>query len=244
MNTVSGKVLAKETGIGVPNLLVTLYDSDSGDSSKPPGASVAAANRIGSVLTDAKGDFELSFEAELFAPGDPEKRPDLVVGVFAPEDSQGLGQPTTAPPQQRLLVLSNVPRQNAGRMEAYVLRVPTAQLEHFSIPFGNGAAGSADTADSVLAAWEAGDAARERLKPRVVQEIGRVREVKTRAKALFSNLSAVAGPLKQSPFFVRRGEAHGEAQAAAIEHGITRLSRTARIVDARRTSGRDRTKRR
>src|SRR5688572_5969918 len=123
MHKVNGRVLVKETGEALPNLIVALFDHDSaapsaapGGSSISPGAPSDFGERLGSVLTDANGAFHLEFDVHLFAAADPEKRPDLVLAVFAPEDSQGPGQPMPLSPPQRLLLFSNVPRQNAGNV--------------------------------------------------------------------------------------------------------------------------------
>jgi len=232
MNKVIGKVLVRETGQGVPNLVVVLFDRDPTTPSAPAAGSPPSTSpttdssfgeRIGSVLTDAGGNFELAFDTHLFATGDPEKRPDLLLGVFAPEDSQGLDQPTPLPPLQRLLLFSNVARQDAGQMEAYVLRITRAQLERFAIPYGDGAASATRLADSLIQAWETRDAVREQLRPRIRQEVAKIREAKKQAKALFMNLSAVPQPMRRSLFYVRRNEPHQQAQAAAIEQGVQQL---------------------
>jgi hypothetical protein len=227
MNTVSGRVLVRETGVGIGNLLVVVSDADSGASSTTPAPPGGNGDRIGSVLTDEKGNFQLTFDTHLFAAGDPEKRPDLVLGVFAPEDSQGLTQPASQPPQQRLLVVSSVPRQDAGEIEAYVLRIPRAQLEHFGIPYGNGSNPAGSLADSVLKAWDARDAARERLKPRLIKEAAKIRKVREQAKEIFKGLSAVPHPMRRSPLFVPQGEPLDTAQTAAIETSIERSVTTA-----------------
>lgn len=232
MNKVIGKVLVRETGQGVPNLVVVLFDRDPATPSAPAAGSPPSTSpttdanfgeRIGSVLTDAGGNFELTFDTHLFAAGDPDKRPDLLLGVFAPEDSQGLDQPTPLPPRQRLLLFSNVARQDAGQMEAYLLRITRAQLERFAIPYGVGSGLPTRLADSVIQAWETRDAVREQLKPRIRQELAKIRETKKQAKALFMNLSAVPKPMRPSLFYVRRGEPYQQAQAAAIEQGVQQL---------------------
>ena len=223
MNRVSGKVMVKETGVGIANLLVVVSDADPGAAATTSPSSGENGDRIGSVLTDEKGEFQLVFDVALFAAGDPEKRPDLVLGVFAPEDSQGLDHPASQPPPQRLLLLSNVPRQDAGEIEAYVLRIPRAQLEHFAIPYGNGPSAAGTLADSVLEAWNARDAVRERLKPRLLKEAEKKSKARAQAKTIFKGLSAVPREMRESPLFVPRGERPDRAQAVAIERGLDRL---------------------
>jgi hypothetical protein len=249
MNKIIGKVLVKETGVGVPNLLIVVFDIDPTSTSGLPAIGTAVVqgaigNRIGSVLTDAGGSFELTFESDLFAPGDPERRPDLVLGAFAPEDSQGPDNPTPLPPQQRLLVFSNVPRRDAGRTEAYVLRVTRAQLDQFGIPYDQGRttrASSVRLADSILDAWNARDAVRDQLRPRTKQEVIKIRETKERASSLFAKLSALPVAAQESVLFVRRDaplEDLRKAQALAIEEGIKALRRQRRVM-YRRITARD-----
>lgn len=57
MNVVSGRVVVKESGVGVPDLLVVVYDVDPGtrseDEADDRGGGIG--DRLGSRLTDAAG---------------------------------------------------------------------------------------------------------------------------------------------------------------------------------------------
>ena len=154
-NIVSGKILHKESGDGIANLLVDLFDLDDwadpegGDSSviasdasvilRDPSASIVVgdistlyktADRIGSVITDASGKFVFEVTSRDFnLPRSKEQKPDLVLLVLAP-DEPGLDL------NKRLLHFARDIRLNAGGKEAYVIRLPTALLKEKEIPIG------------------------------------------------------------------------------------------------------------
>ena len=133
-----GNITVKETGEGIPNLVVAVFDTDQVqldlDHVGAPTSEGGRADRIGSVLTDANGRFELTFEKADFQLSDQEERPDLMLVVFAPEDSRSANEPSPLAPQERVLHVSRVPRQDAGRTEAYAIRLLKAQLDRFEIP--------------------------------------------------------------------------------------------------------------
>lgn len=117
MTKLFGYVLAKDTNAGVPNLVVSAYDADDsvdglGDASAVQEMASARGNfgnRIGSVLTDHDGWFELESE-ELDYPDRPVPS-DLLVVVFAPEDVQDVHRPYPLPPEERILYISACPRR-------------------------------------------------------------------------------------------------------------------------------------
>ena len=157
-NVVAGKVLHKETGDGVADLLVELFDIDDwvdpevpkvavvkagavGDGSDTNGAAApgdvgklyaSPTARVCSGWTDSSGGFRLEF-----SPGDfnvrtaEEQRPDLVLVVLAPEEP-GVDV------EKRVLYLSGGVRWNAGSREAYIIRLSTALLQERGIPIQQG----------------------------------------------------------------------------------------------------------
>lgn len=76
-NRVSGRVLLKETGVGIPDLLVVIYDLDPGirpeeelgardpDGVFPFGPPLLG-DRLGSILTAADGSGELEYQDREF----------------------------------------------------------------------------------------------------------------------------------------------------------------------------------
>ncbi|MCB0566515.1 MAG: hypothetical protein KDD01_19265, partial [Phaeodactylibacter sp.] len=106
MNTITGKIALLNTGAGIANLLVVVYDVDPETKPEEVIAELASTSakaktrtksgndlgfvgdRIGSVLTGQDGSFTLSYEDEAFQIHDSrEVRPDLFLMVFAPEQT-------------------------------------------------------------------------------------------------------------------------------------------------------------
>ncbi|HEX2871775.1 MAG TPA: hypothetical protein VHP33_10970 [Polyangiaceae bacterium] len=127
-NVINGKIIVKETGVGIRDLIVVIHDLDPGTLSEdaaPPRDRVSPAadvgglgDRLGSRLTDANGLFNFSFEDGEFQLRNPkERRPDLQLSVLAPEEP-GLD------PAKRLLFTSKDVRFDAGRVEEYLIRLP------------------------------------------------------------------------------------------------------------------------
>src|SRR5258708_15533049 len=95
MKTIYGRVLVKESNVGVPNLVVAAYDSERGslDIAATPGSGTAPVpiterlgKRIGSVLTGPDGAFTFSFDDLHFTRD--YQRTDLLIAVVSPEDKQ------------------------------------------------------------------------------------------------------------------------------------------------------------
>src|SRR5213080_848800 len=115
MKQIYGYVLVKQTNYGVPNLVVTAYDSEKSqeelraNNSKEGSFSLEnLGKRLGSILTGQDGKFVLQSE-ELEFQGN-ESRPDLLIVVFAPEDIQAVDNPFPLPPEERVLYISAIPR--------------------------------------------------------------------------------------------------------------------------------------
>ncbi len=134
-NSLSGKVLLKETGAGIPDLLVVVYDLDPGtkpeevfgDTIDGTGSRTPLGDRLGSILTASDGSWSLDYEDVDFRRSNPsESRPDLQLFVLAPEDADAPGPPV-------VLFTSKVTRANSGRSEAYLVRITTAQLKEANV---------------------------------------------------------------------------------------------------------------
>ncbi|MEO8018238.1 MAG: hypothetical protein ABI769_10520 [Pseudomonadota bacterium] len=142
MNYISGRVVLKETGLGIPDLLVVIHDVD--PDTKPeenigtagaPARTASATNetpnigdRLGSRLTGPNGAFEFSYEDSEFQIRNPEeKRPDLLLLVEAPEEP-GLIE------SSRVLYVSPEICQNAGRTEQRLIRISAETLKKAGVP--------------------------------------------------------------------------------------------------------------
>ena len=113
-NVISGRVGLKESGVGIPDLLVVVYGS-----ALPQDP--LAGDRLGSVLTKADGGFELVYDDSEFQIRNPkELRPDLVIKVLA-ADGPGV-VPETNP-----LYISTVVA-NAGKTEQRLILLTSEQL--------------------------------------------------------------------------------------------------------------------
>lgn len=133
MNKITGKVLLHETGVGIPNLIVTVYDVDSNTLPQEAVQSKQASlvnfweslqgDRLGSVLTGQDGTFVLEYEDKEVK----DKRPDLLLFVTAPE---GPGLDGCSP----VLHVSCGIRQNAGRIESYLVRLTVDELKEAGVP--------------------------------------------------------------------------------------------------------------
>jgi hypothetical protein len=136
VNTVLGRVVLDETGAGIPDLLVTVYDVDRASyHEQAPVAAIATrvpavmeqwdrlrGDRVGSVLTDANGSFGLQYPDRDLGDDQGRARPDLMLYVTAPERA---GAANCAP----VLHVSCGMRQNAGRLESFLIRIPATVLE-------------------------------------------------------------------------------------------------------------------
>ena len=205
MKQISGYVLVKETDSGVPNLVVTAYDTEKSiqEIIGTSGASRSLGNfgrRIGSVLTNQDGKFILKSE-DLEFPGN-EARPDLLLIIFAPEDIQSMNVPYPLPPEERILYISTVPRAEAGAEEAFVIRLLQAQLDHFhimiTISTNESAANLNQFARAIEVTWDFRDNLRERLLPRVREEQKRADGFQSIAREKVQYLSAIPMHLRNN----------------------------------------------
>ncbi|MCD4811417.1 hypothetical protein K8R14_02290 [bacterium] len=137
MNTIGGKVVVKETGKGISDLLIVVFDLD--PKTEPQevleicssGKSLdiwqkISGNRLGSRLTDENGKFELQYDDSQFQVHDRERRPDLALFVLAPEDQ-------SVDPCPKILHVSCGTRYNAGQIEQYVIKLPLEVLRKAGI---------------------------------------------------------------------------------------------------------------
>jgi hypothetical protein len=203
MKRIVGKVLARESNSGIPDLVVSVFDSDltiedirERQLSEP--LLRRLGRRISSVLTDAEGRFSLSTE-NLEYPGN-EARPDLLLLVLAPEDVQDIKRPYPLPAEERVLYVSTVPRVEAGAEEAYVIRLLQAQLDLFRIAAGVSGqdrdSSVRDLTSMRLRGFDLRDGVRDAMEKRLTAERQRIEAARTEARKKISQLSAVPRHLR------------------------------------------------
>lgn len=59
MNKISGRVVLRESGVGIPDVLVVIYDLDPKTKPEEDIEPPSDGDRLGSVLTGTDGSFEL-----------------------------------------------------------------------------------------------------------------------------------------------------------------------------------------
>jgi hypothetical protein len=212
MGVVSGSVCVEETGRGVAGLPVSVIDVDDNlaASKNALTAKTITGDRLGSVLTDEQGCFQLTYD------GEGMRMPNLAVVVGAPE---GNGKPRDA------LFVSGLPRKRAGQTETFAIRLPAAGLE------ANGVTPPAEAIDPLgdLAALERSESRTRALEDGVLQAVAKRVAAERRAdlkfetdvlRGLQESLSAVpANPVRPQ----RRIMAPDEIEAknlAAIKEGV------------------------
>jgi hypothetical protein len=142
MNRISGRVVLKESGTGIPDLVVEVYDiglltsaaalRGAVLSSDRESAMASAGRRVGGVVTDATGAFELTYDDEPAPQGAEPRRPALFLVVLAPEETGGDGFGPT------VLHTSTAIRLRAGKLEQYLIRLSGDQLAAAGLPVPSG----------------------------------------------------------------------------------------------------------
>ncbi len=233
---IHGRVTVKESGEAVRDIVVAVFDADTAQPQPDAEADAPEGmDRLGSVLTDADGRFELVVEPADFRRGDQETRPDLVVTVYAPEDSRAPGDPSPLPPQQRILHVSRVPRADAGRTEAYAIRLLRPQLERFGIRTGAADAEAPQRYTAAVArTWAAREAVAAELRPRVHAEAAKSHARHADAARRVARLS-VSAANRPGDLYTDAPRALARAQRIAIERGLARLATRATGVTLRLT---------
>jgi hypothetical protein len=239
MRSISGVVQVRETGAGIPNLVVAAYDAEKAvpcADDEPQTSTLLhhLGRRIGSVVTDGDGRFILTSEQLEFQGN--ESRPDLSLVVFAPEDVQSIDAPFPLPPERRVLYVSLVPRLDAGAEEAFVIRLLQAQLDRVHLSAASSVRPSRLEAESFANAIESGwafhDRLREHGKPRVKQQQEKHATFRAMALETVKKLSGI--PLHLRDERVRNNQfliadrrdlpaALPEMQQAAVAEGLRRM---------------------
>ncbi|MCU0543881.1 MAG: hypothetical protein MUE44_17160 [Oscillatoriaceae cyanobacterium Prado104] len=250
MYKVSGKVLVKETGVGIPNLQVVLYDLDIRPAQSSPNEPIEIFNfpnqpapffwqafpgdRLGSVLTSDRGDFELTFDDEDFAAREQVKRPDLIVFVMAPEDSGATNSQNLSylpkSPLQRILHYSYDPVVNSGKNEGYIIRIPQELLNRFQISYPNlPIEATTTTVESVTANLDASfkfeQGVQATLRKHLQERLKPALDAKKKADEAFQTftLSKVSPEVRASATYLKPGEKILDKLVNLFDNGLINL---------------------
>jgi hypothetical protein len=241
MKALLGYVLVKETNQGIPGLVVAAYDSektidqifvpDHGrdrGAQLPPGTINHLGKRLGSVLTNDSGRFLLTSEDLKFEGN--EARPDLLLAVFAPEDVQGLNKPYPLPPEQRILYISNVPRDDAGSEESYVIRLLQSQLDQFRIPTNSsqnhGESESLRLRNAIERTFVFHENFKAAVAPRLKAQVAAANKVNGEIAEKFKNFSSVPPELREHPLLISDPSELKEKHSKVISEGMARLQQS------------------
>lgn len=242
MNQVSGNVILTETRVGIPYLLIEVYDVDPGTVPEEPviphgatgirpSASTSLAShpnligdRLGSVLTDDRGIFTLEYDdAEFRRRNADEQRPDLLLVVRAPDemDSSSDGG---------ILHVSSEIRQGAASRETYVISIPAQRLTAAGIsPPSTTVREEEDEPDTVIQKVRLAVSRRAKVQEevqklasgRVTAERTRVAEVEQQVeRRLIEKLTGIPDSAAERLNYVRPGEDVEAAMFSAIRKSI------------------------
>ncbi|MCI0456212.1 MAG: hypothetical protein L0Z62_04430, partial [Gemmataceae bacterium] len=142
MNRVSGRVLHDKSRAGIADVIVEVHDvfvltsasvlREAVLSSDREAATASWARRVGGVVTDTSGAFELTYDDEPVPEGSEVRRPALFLVVLAPEETRGDGFGST------VLHTSAAIRLHAGRIEQYLIHLTADQLTAAGLPVPSG----------------------------------------------------------------------------------------------------------
>ncbi len=235
MNTVSGRVVVRETGAGIPNLLVVALDvgaASTASAGAPKGGPVhpgSRHSRLASVLTGEQGQFQLAYE-------DPAggARPRLALLVQAPEEVTAGEHPGGG----AVLYYSPVPREDAAPAESFIVRLLADQLDRLGIPYPGSGLADLSEFDSGVALT---DALRQRIRPRLATRMETHLRAAERTRRAFAEYDQSSVPLdvRADHTYFAPGDDLMAAQRAILLRDLERLhrSRSRRMYHMRMREG-------
>jgi hypothetical protein len=123
-----GKIILRGSNIGIPNLLVTVFDANTSISQSSDELSLCSRernwNRLGSLVTNTSGTFDLSVNDQK-EEGNVPRRPHLVLMVSASEDNDGQSQNGS---------LATIVRRNAASVENFIIGLSEPELAVAKVP--------------------------------------------------------------------------------------------------------------
>lgn len=250
-NFVSGKIIHKESGNGLPDLLVELFDLDawpdpeikgtspagtpsagSPSSAAPPDPIAALTkgdvaslykwgDRIGSVATDVSGQFNFEIFNRDINLPGKTEQKPDLIMLVLAPDEPGLD------PGIRLLHFARDIRYNAGTSEAYIVRLSTALLQQKQIAIPDD--GSPPAPASRVSAYIAQQESEKSFNTGAVQYHGAQNTQEVAARQAFRNtfLKTVASDLSVNPpngVVAAEGDSIKDKNSLTINSGIDRAN--------------------
>ncbi|MEM7663403.1 MAG: hypothetical protein AAF292_14245 [Pseudomonadota bacterium] len=235
-----------DTGVTVPGFdpkfelssqryLELIYGSPEREEDSILGSTSAAADRLGSVITNKVGGFALEYDDEAFRVGDNESRPDLVLIVIAPdrtaEGDKDKSTPLGIPEIRRVLHLSSWPNRNIGRQEEMIIYINDAVLAQHGIAQTTKPKTPEEFASSITASTERQKEIRNAIS-KVVDIKGNVENKRNqiaKAKAFTANLSAVNKKQRADKYFVADQSKSSAIEARARRSGLENIKANTEI---------------
>jgi len=233
MNKVLGRVVVRGTDVGIPHLLVTIYDaspSSSAARSAPTSQREVESRwvRLGSVITDDRGSFAFAGDG-LERDSSAGNRSELVLVVSSPEEEAASGDE----PQASIATSS---RHNAGSVESFLISVDEGALAKAGIPPPE----PEDEVEDIIRRRRLGAERRSKLlaesRRQLAEGLERRRQVERLAEPkldrFLATLSAV--PPEQRKLdgarYVTRGGSVAKANRESIREGIRSRVNRATVV--------------
>ncbi len=226
--SVTGQITHKESQLGIPNLTVLLFDQAQEvttfpalpNSPVPPylAAVLRVSNSLGSVVTDANGNFFFSYsQEEVHSITQGNRRLKLYIVVLGPEDEN-------TEPFANLLYYSKSPRANAGKNEIFNVSISSATLGKKKVPLPKG------RVQQFIAQKEE----EEQYEKLILQyKLQKQAEKKEQNAAAISQLMESISPPPptglENHFLIKDGEPIEEAQKEAIKAGVERANQMLKI---------------
>jgi hypothetical protein len=233
MNKAEGRVTLSGSDLGVPGLLVTLYDARPGSHSahgehRSPADLEEDWTRLASGVTGDGGHFPLAYAAQAIHGTEGQGRPDLVLTFSGPE-SGGAKHKRSAPG-----VMTTV-RRNASPSESFLMCVEKTWLKSVGVQVPGPKSAEENAADRRHAAEQQAAAKVEANKAvRAVLEakLQRTRDAEAKFDSFLAALSGASADRRNNPDgrYVARGASVQEATDRVIRAGIEqRVNQATRV---------------
>lgn len=186
---VTGTVLSDEFQTRLPQLLVTLYDATSNDKSQDTpdreSKTERGFNRLGSVLTNSQGKFDIFYYPEGYVER-MHHRIDILLTVSPAEDS-------CLADEEQKRVIARCQRRNAARIESFLISIGKEKLKSNGISLPE----QIDPVEAMIAKRNASRKYRARLQEEsnkfVADRLQKIQETKKTVDSKFSKfLSAIS----------------------------------------------------